>query len=334
MSGRGASVAAQCFLVAALVLLLALPAMAQTSPFGVGLPDQSGGGWLPWIADLQRQFYRDLTGALKALREDGNAFWWLAGLSFSYGVVHAAGPGHGKVVISSYLVATKQSARRGVLIAFLAAMAQAVVAILIVSIMAAALRMTSFAITDTARVLEVGSYLLIAALGIVILARKLREAARLLRPRPVMAPVGAGVAALHVHAHHDHHGHDDSCGCGHAHAPSPEVAAKANGIRGAAAAILAVGIRPCTGALIVLVFALAQGIFWAGVASTFLMALGTALAVAVLATLAVGARAAAERLAGSTGSRRGAALVLGVEMLGGLVIAALGTVLLAGALIG
>jgi len=293
-----------------LALLLSQgPASAAQSPFGVGLPEQSSAtGLLPWVAALQKDFYRELTAALKALRDSGQAFWWLAGLSFAYGVVHAAGPGHGKVVISSYLLANEESARRGIVIAFFAAMAQAAMAVAIVAVAAVILNMTSIAMTDTARIFEIGSYALIAGLGLFLLIRKARS---LLWPS--------------AHAH----GGD----CGHSHAPSPDEAANARGWSGAAAAVLSVGIRPCSGALIVLVFALAQGIFWAGIASTFLMGLGTALTIAALAVTAVYAKGLASRLAGAGSSR--AALVMGcLEVTGAFVIMAFGLLLLAGALSG
>jgi nickel/cobalt transporter (NicO) family protein len=67
------------------------------------------------------------------------------------------------------------------------------------------------------------------------------------------------------------------------------------------AVVFSVGIRPCTGAILVLVFALTQGVFWAGVAATFAMALGTAITVAVLATLALGSRELALKLGGEGG---------------------------------
>jgi ABC-type nickel/cobalt efflux system permease component RcnA len=105
------------------------------------------------------------------------------------------------------------------------------------------------------------------------------------------------------------------------------------GLAGAAAAVLSVGIRPCSGALVVLVFALAQGVFWAGIASTFLMALGTALTVAALAVLAVGAKDIARRLAGGD-DRRAGRLMLGLELLAALFITLLGAALFAGALYG
>lgn len=312
---RTGSRAALSLAVALMALLMwqTAPAPAAQSPFGVGLPEQNSTGLVPWIASLQKEFYRDLTAALKALRESGQAFWWLAGLSFAYGVVHAAGPGHGKIVISSYLMANEESMRRGVVIAFLAAMVQAAMAITIVGVAAIALNMTSMAMTQTARFFEIGSYALIAALGLFLLARK------------AGGLIGGRTGHGHDHGHGDH--------CGHAHAPSPDEAMKARGLKGAALAILSVGIRPCSGALIVLVFALAQGLFWAGVASAVLMGLGTALTIAVLAVTAVYAKDLASRFAG-VGSNRAAFVMTGLEISGALVISAFGLLLLAGALSG
>jgi len=299
-----------------LIFILAVAAgtaFAAQSPFGVGLPD-SGGGFLPWVAQLQKSFYRDLTAALKDLKDSGQAFWWLAGLSFSYGVVHAAGPGHGKVVISSYLLANEQSARRGAVIAFAAAMVQAAVAVALVGLAAIALNMTSIAITDTARLFEIGSYALIAGLGVFLLSRKVRQ----LAGAGLSGNGGSGSAAM-------------AQSCSHHHVPLPQDMQTVRGFSGAAAAVLSVGIRPCSGALIVLVFALAQGLFWAGVASTFLMGLGTAITIGVLATLAVSAKGLAGRLAGSDGRRAGQ-IVLALEVLGALAITGFGLLLLGGAL--
>ncbi|MBZ8132682.1 nickel/cobalt transporter [Afifella sp. IM 167] len=340
----------------ALALLLALAALlafrdlafAATSPFGVGLPEQSGAGLIPAIAALQRRFYQELTAGIAAISRDGAAFWWLGTVSFIYGIVHAAGPGHGKVVISSYLLAHERTARRGIAIAFAAALVQAIVAVALIGVMAAILGLTSFAITDTARFLEAGSYALILALGLYLLARKSRPFLARLRRRSAAVSLGAAAShAGHDHAGHDHgrhdhgehdhgghghggHDHGAHAACGHSHLPDPETLEK-GGAKAAVGAILSVGLRPCSGALIVLVFALSQKIFWAGVAATFLMALGTGLTVATLAAIAVGAKGLARRLMES--GRGGAGLVMpALEWLGALFITAFGALMLAGAL--
>ena len=94
-------------------------------------------------------------------------------------------------------------------------------------------------------------------------------------------------------------------------------------------AIVAVGLRPCSGAILVLVFALAQGLFWAGVVATLVMGVGTAITVAIIAMIAVGARTWAKRF---TDSRSGYGMLAmrGVEAGAALVIIAFGSLLLAG----
>jgi nickel/cobalt transporter (NicO) family protein len=316
--------------------------------------------WTIWIGVLQTQFNRDLTAGLKAFR-DGGAFWWLGGVSFLYGIVHAAGPGHGKVVISSYLVANEARIRRGVVIAFISAFVQAVVAVGLIGVLAVVLNMTSMAIDSTAKIFEAGSFALVAAVGVYLLVRKGRAAWSVMQggdphahhhhhhghehdasPSPLRGGARGGVALAppsqaalkhpRDHQSSDHtHKHNDDCGRHPAPNPSPQGGGeRAGGLAGAAAAIVSVGIRPCTGALVVLVFALSQGVFWAGVASTFVMALGTALTVALLAALAVGAKDLAKRLAGGGDGRLAAQVMLGLELAAAALITLMGAVLFVG----
>ena len=158
--------------------------------------EANSGGFFARIGAMQASFTRDISAALKGTRADGSAFWWLAGISFLYGVVHAAGPGHGKVVISSYLLANEQRLRRGVTIAFISAAVQALVAIGVVGIMAVLLNMTSMAITSTAGLFESASFALVAALGLYLLATKGRRAlvmAQSTSPSPLWGGDGGGV---------------------------------------------------------------------------------------------------------------------------------------------
>ncbi len=300
----------------------AQPDAAQASSGEAAAPETPRVGLLQRISAQimawQATFNRDLTGGLKGLK-NGGAFWWLGSISFLYGIVHAAGPGHGKVVISTYLVANEARIRRGVVIAFIAAFVQAVVAVAIIGLMAAVLNMTSMAIDATAKAFEAGSFGLVGLLGLYLLARKGRAA---------WATVNGGDPHAHHHHGHSHahaHAHDhDDASCGHDHIPDP--ATLKPGLSGAAAAIVSVGMRPCSGALIVLVFALAQGVFWAGVASTFLMALGTAITVAALAALATGAKDIARFIARGD-DRRGSQIMLALELAAAALITVLGVVL-------
>jgi nickel/cobalt exporter len=307
---------ALCATLALAAVLVSHPALAQgAGPFGVGRPDGPGGpaagGLFGWIAAQQSAFYRALAGSIRAARQDGSALVTLAGLSFAYGVFHAAGPGHGKAVISSYLVATGEGLRRGVALSCVAAFVQALSAIAIVGVLALALGATSVAIGVASFWLEAASYAAVTGLGLVLVWRKGRALLSLLR----------GGGGGHVHG--------PDCGCGHAHGVDPATVAGAFDLRRAAAAVLAIGLRPCTGALVVLAFAMAQGLLWAGVAATFAMAAGTAMTVAAIASLAVGAKTIALRLAaGRPGA--GTVAIAAFEALAAVAVLGLGLALFGG----
>lgn len=304
-------------------------AVAQSGPFGVGAPEAAPipadglfSDFFRWVAAQQSAFYQELTGAVRDMKQNGSAFWTLISLSFLYGVFHAAGPGHGKVVMSSYVLANRETAKRGAVLCLLSSLLQALVAIGVISILAILFNATSLVITDASRFLEVGSYVLVTVLGAYLVFKAIRG---LLSAQPASHD--------HHHGHHHDHHHDENCGCGHAHAPSPELADQAKGsVKAAVAAIFSVGLRPCTGALIVLVFALAQGLFWAGVLSALAMGLGTAITVTTLMFLAVGTRRATLVFTGS--NTRGATYVLnGIQLLGAVAVLLLGGVLLIAALL-
>jgi len=301
-------------------------------PFGV--PESGAGmggpGWLAGffgqVSAWQSHFYRQLTGAVRAWQADGGAAWALIGLSFAYGVFHALGPGHGKAVISSYVLANRQTARNGALLALASALIQALVAIALVAVLALIFNATAATMNNATRWLELGSYALVTLLGAwLVWVKAIRP---LLRTRAGRAAEGA----MLDHGHGHGHGHD--CGCGHAHAPASEQVSGPLNWRRAGTAILAVGLRPCSGALIVLVFALAQGFFLAGVASALAMGLGTGLTVAALACLAVAAGGAATRIGSRLSSAGAARLRYGVEALAALAVLLLGVMLLGGVIAG
>jgi ABC-type nickel/cobalt efflux system permease component RcnA len=311
-------------------------ALAQ-SPFGAPrpAPDAQVGGIVGWLLAKQSEFYREMSSTIRAAKSDGSAVWTLLAISFAYGIFHAAGPGHGKAVISSYLVANEETARRGIALSFASALMQALVAVAIVGICAWLLNATAKTMCGAERAIEIASYALIAAFGARLVWTKGGGFFRALRAQQ---PVPAMAAAHHhdhghYHHHHDHdHHHDDHVHdehCGHSHGPTPDQLAGPGGWRRGFGAIFAVGIRPCSGAILVLVFALAQGLFWAGVAATFVMGLGTAITVATIAVIAVSAKDLARRL--SAGRDGGGALVMRAVEFGaaGLVLL-LGVGLLAG----
>ena len=328
---------AQCALALVGILLVTVAidaALAQ--PFGMtnAASPSEVGGLTGWVLAKQAEFYRMFSGLIRASKSDGRAAFTLLGISFLYGIFHAAGPGHGKAVISSYLVANDETWRRGIVLSFASAILQAFTAIALVGIAAVLLGATAKAMGNTVRIIEIVSYGLIVLIGLRLLWVKGRAFLKLLR-------AGAHEHQPHGHAHdhgHHHHGHahdvhhdhgDEASAWGHAHAPEPSELAGQHWLRHGLSTIVAVGLRPCSGAIIVLVFALAQGLFWIGVASTFLMGLGTAITVAAIATLAVGARGLAGRFANA---KPGAGMIFirGLETAAALVIIVFGVALLTG----
>jgi nickel/cobalt exporter len=219
-------------------------------------------------------------------------------------------------------------------------MLQALTAVAVVGIAAALLGATAKAMGNTVRIIEIISYTLIVLIGLRLLWVKGRALLHLFRSeththhahdddhhRDHHHGHDRHRGHAHGHSHHHHNHHDEASG--HAHAPEPSELTGKHWLRRGLSAIVAVGLRPCSGAIIVLVFALAQGLFWIGVASTFVMGVGTAITVAAIATLAVGARGLAGRLAEAKPGV-GIILVRGLETTAALVIVLFGAALLTG----
>lgn len=290
---------------AALALVAGLagpPPTPARSPFGMGLreaaPAASGLGAL--IIAFQDRFIRALQGALTGL-DAGGTLWPLVGLGFAYGVVHAAGPGHGKAVIAGYLVANDRAVRRGLALSAAAALVQAGVAIAVVAVGRLVVGATAAGMTKAGNLVETAGFAAVALIGLAMTWRKARALAATLS------------------------GDATACAPGCAHVPAP---AATGGNREAVAVVLAAGLRPCAGAILLLVLAAARGAFGAGVLGVLAMALGTAITTGALAALAVGAKGLALRLAGRRPGL-GAAAVGGLELLAGAFVLVLGVSLLA-----
>lgn len=256
-----------------------------------------------WATAGQQDAQNALARGLRALRAGHpGALLALLGLCFAYGFFHAAGPGHGKILIGGYGVARKVPFVRLGTLAVLSSLAQAATAVVLVYAGVLVFDWSRTHLTDLAEdTLAPASYAAIGLVGLWLVWRGLRRAVR----RPV-----------HTHAHDD-----DTCGCGHAHGPTPEQAAGVTTWREALALIGAVAIRPCTGAIFLLILTWRMGLVWQGIAGAFIMGLGTAsvtLAVALASvTLREGALA---RLSGGAGARQMAGVV---EALAGGVVAIL-----------
>ena len=281
------------------------------NPFGMGLREATPSGSIgAWILSVQSGFYASLQAGVREMKENGSALLSLLLVGFAYGVFHAAGPGHGKGVISAYLVADDKALRKGFALSLAAALVQALVAIGIVSLVNLALRATASTMNKLAMNVELLSFVAVALLGAVITWRKAGKVLVVMAlARNPYAPV-----------------QED---CDHVHMPPPQELSRLTRWRDMAGVAIAAGIRPCAGALIVLVFALSQGLFAAGIAATFAMALGTALTTGAIAALAVFFKAMALRMAGGRGAS-GAIAIAGLELLAAAFVLVLGVSLLYG----
>ena len=303
-----------------------------------------------WLLEKQAQLNRELATAVRRIKgaDPFSATLTLAFLSFAYGVLHAAGPGHGKAVISSYVLADGRTVRRGILLAFLAAMIQALSALVLVAVLVLVLRSTGMQMRLMEAWLETISWGLVTLVGVWLVYYQLRGA---FAGRSAHGhDHGHAHNHDHDHAHHhghDHHGHhhdhahDHGQANQHGHADACEICAHVpdpNQLKGdwswkrALALAFAVGVRPCTGAILVLVFAIGQGLMWAGVLSTFAMAIGTAITVSVLAASAVGFRELATRFAGGASSPWTGRIQLVAGLGGASLVLVLGAVFFVGSL--
>ncbi len=389
------------FCAAVLLALCLLPAAAHAAnSLGLGAPEQAikpegmFASFLMWVQQQQQGFYKLMTGELREMRQDGSHVFMLIALSFAYGVFHAAGPGHGKAVISSYMLANELAARRGIVLSFASAFVQALTAIVVIAILSFVLRGAGVKIADATHWLEIISFAGVTLLGAWLLWSKITGHGHSHGHSHADSHGHANASAhshanQHVHDHsHDHahsgpkehshahgharphvhaqahaheHVHGEACAHGHArdhdhghdqgdrhghdhlhdhahghhddhlHAPDPKMLSDQEfGLRQAWSAILAVGLRPCSGALIVLTFAFLNGLYFAGIAATFAMAVGTGLTVAVLAALAVWAKDAAIRIGGA--ADRGATIHRAIEIGGAAMVFLFGLTLLLAAL--
>ncbi|MGA3302365.1 MAG: nickel/cobalt transporter [Methylovirgula sp.] len=355
-----------CLPLAMGLLFLAEPAMAQAfrHPFAVGAQEGAVGqvsGLSAWIIEKESAFYLLLSHALTAAKQSGTALIGLVGIGFGYGVFHAAGPGHGKAVITSYMVSNERALRRGIVISALAALLQALIAIVLIGCAALIFNATAQKMTEAAHILELAAYCGIVLLGLALIWRKgsalvatvrgmLAETARswsmqsLAMEPPVLrvfanAPEPNGnlsqrsaFRATDAQAASTEAG--DDCGPQCAHLIDPNQFSNGFSWKSAAVTIVTAGARPCSGAILVLVFSLAQGIFPIGIAAVFAMALGTAVTTATLALMAVYGKKLAVRLAGRRQSSR--ALLIGqvIEVGAAVCVLLFGSALLLASLTG
>jgi ABC-type nickel/cobalt efflux system permease component RcnA len=234
----------------------------------------------------QREVNIQMSTLLKAVAENPTkAGGTLLLFSFVYGVLHALGPGHGKVVITTWLATHPSKLKPAIGLTLASSLLQGLVAILLVVVVLSLLALPARQLHLSGYWLEKGSYLLVGVLGLLLCWRALKRLRQLLQ-------------APKFRAFTPHHVHHDNCGCGHQHLPTQSQLQNGGDWRARLVIVLSMGMRPCSGAIMVLLFSKVIGVFAWGVASALAMATGTSLTISGLALLVHGFRQLAVKISG------------------------------------
>ncbi|MDV6254265.1 nickel/cobalt transporter [Vibrio sp. EA2] len=317
--------------------------------------------WLAWpsliIASLQWQ--REVNSELADLLYDAQAHPWMAGgylvgVSFLYGMLHSLGPGHGKVIVTTYLATHPTKVKNSLLLTTFSALCQALVAIALVSILLWGFNSSMRVVNQQANFFVSLSFALVVMLGCLICWKAARKLYRTMRPvkikfvrmTPLTIKAGSdqsllgnknGVYPLTQRAplvmSNQQKTNMEICGCGHQHVASAKAINNAANWREYVGIVVSIGIRPCTGAIMVLLFANMVGLYWMGVASAIVMAIGTAFTTSIIAVMTLTSKQLVKRYL--TASKRNTNpnwVYVGyfLQFIGGVLLIMLGLILIGG----
>ncbi len=239
--------------------------------------------WLEWPTILmtsirwQKQIVNQMSELLYLTHQSAGSMWNLAQISFLYGIFHALGPGHGKVVVSTYLATHNTKIKIGIYITLISALVQALTAIALVTAVLFVIEASMRQLNGVVNQFFHASYVGVFLLGLYIVWQGIAQWRK-------------SRTSAHQHDHSYHHTHDSNCGCGHKHLASADELNQASSVKEYAAMIFSIGLRPCTGAILVLFFANLADVYWLGILSSFVMAVGTAITTSSIALMTVSGR--------------------------------------------
>lgn len=218
------------------------------------------------ISHVQHALSDVVYSSLNQLKHEASwkAYGSLCVVGFLYGILHAAGPGHGKAVVTHYMLTEEKRIRRGLVIVLCASLLQALTAITLVVGGYSLFNMTQQSTETMAILLEKASFGFIAFLGILAIIK--------------------GITLAQARSH------PNGCGCHHHVSPSPDHAAQHLSRTQLITMIASIGLRPCSGGIILLILSCTTHVIEAGIAATIAMALGTAMTTGSLALLAVSSK--------------------------------------------
>lgn len=263
-------------------------------------------GFVSTTIEWQKSLHAMLADHIRAVSEDALKYGGaLIALSFGYGVFHAVGPGHGKAVIVTYLGTNNESVKKGILISFAAALLQSIIAIVLVSVLAKVLKFKLADVHNYGNDIALVSYVLVVLLGVMLVFSALRRMVKVRRSNVQSDEPNTNKHNhkhhsnshgdgqhddTHSHSHSHDHAHASDCGCSHTHVPE-----QGESVWQTLTVIASMGLRPCSGAIVVLIYAHLVGVYPYGVIATLMMGVGTGLSVSLIAVLTLYARSWIER---------------------------------------
>ena len=302
-----------------LTSLFAAPlALSQTNavapapaPVEVEIVEEGGGlfdGVSDFLMDFQRRANAEVAFHMNAIERGENlgAFLLALAVAFAYGAIHAFGPGHGKFVVVSYFLGREARVMRGVVMALQIAIVHVIAAIVIVWLADLVLRGGfGLGLSDVPGV-RAASFLIIVGIGLYMLYQAVRASLRARGHR------GHGHHHDHDHAHaHGHHHHH-----GHSHGGKAEGGILA----------LAAGMVPCPGAVLIMLYAVANDMIVPGSLLVAAMSLGIGSSICVLGVGAILARQAVMRVMERSGGGGANALRQGMNYAGAALVTLVGLV--------
>ncbi|MGX2967550.1 nickel/cobalt transporter [Ursidibacter sp. B-7004-1] len=286
--------------------------------------------YLLWeVAEWQKIFNLELSNALKTIQQaPQQAGLSLMLISFLYGIFHAIGPGHGKFILTSYLSLEKTKLPQTMRVTLLSALVQGLVAVVLVTILVVIFTLSRSYFNVTLKWVERGSFLLMILFGSYwlwqslrpILQKKQPKKPLIIRKLQPLPSSNSRLAPIHQHS--------ENCGCGHKHLPSAKEMDNIQDWKSMWLVVFSIGLRPCSGAILVLFLAYTLDLYLWGVASAMMMAVGTALTLSCFACLVLFARnKAVQTSRWYLSVQQSKQLVLTLKLLMGLLLIGLGVIL-------
>jgi ABC-type nickel/cobalt efflux system permease component RcnA len=247
------------------------------------------------MAPIQKSLNENLAAITRSLEGSRS----LAGLllvmliSLVYGMFHAAGPGHGKTIVSSYFLANEAKLRHSIAIGYLIAVVHALAALAVVLILYYVIRgLFSVGIEQADHYIQLVTFGIIAVIGAIMLVGRIR---------------GTG--------HHHHH---------HAHA---EEAREDITMRRLVGIAIPAGVIPCPGAVAVILFALSLHMVGVSVLSVVFISLGMGVTISVTGAIVILAKRGAVHVLAAGHEERDSLLRRVVEIGGAGILFLFGLVL-------